>query len=295
MIIDCHQHPNWHGKNSDAIVENMDRAGIDVSWLLTWEVPESECHPANWPAFDPRRVGIPLEDVVHACERHPARFVPGYAPDPRRPDALERLEAAVRMFGVRVCGELKVRMVLDDPDAVLLFRRCGELKLPVLFHIDVPLRERPRPPERDYWYCVDIDRLENVLKLCPKTTFIGHAPGFWRHISGDGYAGDAAYPKTAVTPGGRLPQLLARYPNLYADISAGSGHNALTRPPAGQGRQFLLDHQDKVLFGRDQFDDGHLEFLRQQALPKPVWEKITFRNALQLVPLAQPRTRKKQR
>ncbi|MGD0092913.1 MAG: amidohydrolase family protein [Planctomycetota bacterium] len=285
MLIDCHQHPNWHGKNGDAIVANMDRAGIDLSWLLTWEVPEAECDPSNWRAFDPRRSGIPLEDVVQLCERHPGRFLPGYAPDPRRPDALERLEAAVEMFGVRVCGELKVRIVLDDPDAVRLFRKCGALKLPVLFHIDVPARSRPTPPARDYWYCVDIDRLEAVLKLCPETNFIGHAPGFWRHISGDGYEPEEAYPKTPVTPGGRVPELLAKYPNLYADISAGSGLNALTRPPESQGRRFLIEFQDKVLFGRDFFDNGQFEFLKQQKLPQPVWEKITFKNALRLVPI----------
>jgi hypothetical protein len=132
---------------------------------------------------------------------------------------------------------------------------------------------------------VDIDRLETVLQLCPETNFIGHAPGFWRHISGEGYAPEESYPKTPVTPGGRVPELLAKYPNLFADISAGSGLNALTRPPERQGRQFLIDFQDKLLFGRDDFDNRQFDFLKQQKLPKPAWEKITFKNALRLVPL----------
>jgi len=284
MLIDCHQHVNWAGKNCAAVVADMDRAGIDLAWLLTWEVPEVEYDPYYVPGLDPRRVGLPFEDVVNACERHPTRFVPGYAPDPRRPEAIERLEAAVKIHGVRVYGELKVRIVLDDPDVLRVFRRCGELGLPVLVHIDVPARERPKLPARDYWYCVDLDRLETAMKACPDTVFIGHAPGFWRHVSGDGYTAEGAYPEGPATPGGRVPELLAKYPNLYADLSANSGLNALRRPPPGRGRRFLLDFQDRILFARDGFDDRLLDFLKEQDLPKEAWDKITHLNALRLVP-----------
>jgi predicted TIM-barrel fold metal-dependent hydrolase len=285
MLIDCHQHTHWHGHNSEALIKNLDEAGIDVAWLLTWEVPERECDMAYRNVFDPRRVGMPLEDVVNACERFPNRLVAGYAPDPRDPYAIEKLESAVRILKVRVCGELKVRVLLDDPDVLRMFRRCGELGLPVLFHIDVAARERPKPPARDYWYCLDIDRLETALKACPGTQFIGHAPGFWRHISGDGYTAEGGYPKTPVTPGARLPELLAKYQNLYADLSAGSGLNAISRAPEGQGREFLIEFQDRLLFGRDQFDNAHMDFLKQQDLPKSAWDKITHQNALKLVPL----------
>lgn len=284
MLIDSHQHTNWHGKGCDAVVEDMDRAGIDVSWLLSWEVPADECDRSYASVFDPRRIGMPFDDIIHACERHPTRFIAGYAPDPRRPDAIERLRAAVRMHAVRVYGELKIRIAFDDPDAIAMFRVCGELQLPVVFHIDIPQQPPPAPPQRDYWYCVDIDRLEHVLKLCPETIFIGHAPGFWRHISGDGYSAPGAYPKGDVSPGGRVPQLLAKYKNLYADLSAGSGLTAISRPPEGQGRAFLTEFQDKLLFGRDCFDNKLMDFLKQQDLPKAAWDKITHQNALKLVP-----------
>jgi len=106
MLIDCHQHVNWGEKNIDAVVADMDRAGIDRTWLLTWEVPEREFDPYYLACWDPRHAGLPFDDVVEACTRYPERFVPGYAPDPRRPDAIERLEAAVGIHGVRVYGEL---------------------------------------------------------------------------------------------------------------------------------------------------------------------------------------------
>ena len=284
MLIDCHQHTNWGGHDCDAVVADMDRAGIDLAWLLTWEVPEAEFDPYYLSTFDPRHSGLPFSDVVEACRRHPKRFVPGYAPDPRRPDAIERLESAVKTFGVRVYGELKVRIVVDDPDALCVFRRCGELGLPVLLHIDVPAKERPKLPARDYWYCVDLDRLERVMELCPETVFIGHAPGFWRHVSADGYTAEGAYPAGPVSPGGRLPELLAKCPRLYADVSANSGLKALERHGPAGARQFLVDHQDKVLFGRDGFDNRLADYLRTLDLPGEVWDKVTHRNALRLVP-----------
>ena len=45
MLIDAHQHTNWGGKAADAVVADMDRCGIDLAWLLTWEVPEGEYDP----------------------------------------------------------------------------------------------------------------------------------------------------------------------------------------------------------------------------------------------------------
>src|SRR6185503_8522130 len=43
---------------------------------------------------------------------------------------------------------------------------------------------------------------------------------------------------------------LAEFPNLYADMSANSGNNALSRDTAFT-RQFITRHQRKLLFGSD--------------------------------------------
>ena len=43
---------------------------------------------------------------------------------------------------------------------------------------------------------------------------------------------------------------MAQYPNLWADLSARSGYNAVTRDPAF-GLEFLDRFQDKLLFGTD--------------------------------------------
>jgi uncharacterized protein len=92
-------------------------------------------------------------------------------------------------------------------------------------------------------------RFEVILKAYPKTKFVGHADEFWANISAD-YAGDAAYPVGPVKPGGLSDRLLSDYGNLYADLSANSGNNALSRSPEFTAA-FLLRHQDKLMFGSD--------------------------------------------
>lgn len=47
-----------------------------------------------------------------------------------------------------------------------------------------------------------------------------------------------------------MPKLVRRYPNLYGDLSAGSGCNALTWDEAYAIR-FLDEFQDRLLFGTD--------------------------------------------
>ena len=109
-IIDAHQHVFWHGRDDAKVVANMDANGIDVAWLLTWEISptrQPDTVQRNARALDPRTGDLPLDAVAEAVRRHPARFVPFFAPDPKEPCALERLQAAVEVFGVRGCGEWK--------------------------------------------------------------------------------------------------------------------------------------------------------------------------------------------
>ncbi|MCZ0937304.1 MAG: amidohydrolase family protein, partial [Caldilineaceae bacterium] len=190
-----------------------------------------------------------------------------------------------------VCGEIKLRMLYDNPDALRLFRFCGEKRLPITFHIDYPIPTGSSYPRTDWWYGGSIDSFERALQACPDTVFIGHAPGFWAHISGDDQYDKADYPKGPVLPGGRLFHLFRTYPNLYADLSAGSAHTALTRdfsqiddhpfsPESGSTVEpFLIEFQDRLLFGRDFFDDRMQKLLNSLALPAQVRHKIFCANA----------------
>jgi predicted TIM-barrel fold metal-dependent hydrolase len=293
MIIDAHQHVFWHGRDDAGLVADLDAHGVDVAWLLSWEVPPDEDEPAYRGAMNPVHVrpdgthpGIPLSDLIIARDRYPGRFVLGYCPSPSLPDAPRLFEAAVRMHGVRVCGEWKFRMLLDDPRCLELFRAAGSLGCPVVFHLDVPYLTDPRSRKPVYqraWYGGTVENLQRVLEACPGTTFIGHAPGFWREISGDAADDPSPYPTGRVAPGGKLHGLLDRYPNLWADLSAGSALGALRRDPE-HAREFIQRFSDRLLFGRDDYGSALIEFLRSLDLPDAVQRSIFADNALRLVP-----------
>jgi predicted TIM-barrel fold metal-dependent hydrolase len=283
-IIDGHGHVKWYGYDADRLVANMDEHGIDLMWLLSWEAPADEIDLGFAGCFWPQTVGMPFKDVVAAVHRYPDRFIPFYAPDPRERDSLALLQGAVKYLGVRGCGELKVRIMLDDPRALEMFHYCGEAGLPVIFHLDVPLPRGQFGRDPGYWYCCDWENLARALERCSKTAFLGHAPGFWREISGDADADPAGYPQGPVTPGGRLWQYMDAYPNLHCDLSAGSALYALSRDPA-VGKQFLDKYQDRCIFGRDYFDDRMHRFILDCRLSAEATEKILCGNALRLVPL----------
>jgi predicted TIM-barrel fold metal-dependent hydrolase len=284
MIIDSHNHPDWYGYDLVRFLDNMDKYGIDKTWLLSWECPPDEFDPY----FIPYVSGlgscgpIPFSRVVSYMERAPGRFIPGYCPDPRRADAVDKLRSAVSTYGVKICGELKVRMMYDNPDALRLFRYCGETGLPVTVHIDYELDTGVKYPRPSWWYGGGIEALERAVIACPETIFLGHAPGFWAHISADGNHSRTLYPEGPVIEGGKLITMMERYPNLYCDMSAGSGCNAMKRDPAF-AKRFLIQYQDRILYGRDFFDNGHQELLNSLDLPKTVLEKIYSGNAQKLV------------
>jgi predicted TIM-barrel fold metal-dependent hydrolase len=282
MIIDAHNHPDWHGHDLGKFLDNMAACHIDKTWLLSWESPPDEFDPAyNYVSVSGERGPIPFERCLAYSQQAPDRFVLGYAPDPRRPDSIDRLQAAVEIYGVQVCGEVKLRMMYDNWDALRLFRFCGEKHLPVTVHLDYELDTGRKYPRPNWWYGGGIDAFERAVRACPQTNFIGHAPGFWAHISNDQLYLQEAYPKGPVIAGGAVTRMLQTYPNLYADLSAGSALNALQRDPPF-ARDFLLEFQDRLLYARDDFHNHLQEFLKGMDLPESVWAKITAQNAQKL-------------
>jgi hypothetical protein len=293
MIIDSHQHVFWHGRDDAGLVADMDEQGIRQAWLLSWEILPHEDERSYHGVLNPRHVrpdgthlGIPLSDLLLTRDRYPDRFVLSYCPHPQLPDAPKLFEAAYHIHRARVCGEWKFRLPFDDPRCLELFRKAGELRCPVVLHLDVPYLPDPetgRPVYQRSWYGGTVANLERALIACPETTFIGHAPGFWREISGDADDAPKAYPTGPVQPGGRLYGLFERYPNLYADLSAGSALGALRRDRE-HARSFLCRFADRLLFGRDFYGGELLEFLASLELPSEVRDRILHENARRLVP-----------
>jgi uncharacterized protein len=129
------------------------------------------------------------------------------------------------------------------------------------------------------------------LKSHPACNFIGHGPGWWAAISGDMTERDfGAYPKTKVAPGGAIDRLMEIYPNLYGDLSAGSGAGAISRD-LEFGREFLIRRQDRIMFGTDFLAPPQVvpqfELFEQKLadLPSAVKAKIFRENARKLLRL----------
>jgi predicted TIM-barrel fold metal-dependent hydrolase len=291
QTIDSHQHVFWHDRDDAGLVADLDENGIDTAWLLTWDMSPTEHAPGDHPVLNARRrrgdgthQGIPLDDILTARDRYPDRFVAGFCPHPLLGDAPGMLASATKMYDIRVCGEWKFRILFDDPRSIELFKAAGELKLPVVLHLDVPYLagENGKLVYQPAWYGGTIDNLERELIACPGTNFIGHAPGFWREISGDAATDPAAYPNAPITPGGRLFRLFDEYPNLYADLSAGSGLTALRRDPA-HAQKFVERYADRLLFGRDIYGGDLQAFLKTLELPQQIAQKLFHDNARQLL------------
>ncbi|MDA0746666.1 MAG: amidohydrolase family protein [bacterium] len=293
MLIDAHNHVNYHRLDATGVIREMDAFGIHTAWLLTWYLPPGQDVPSSSGNFSPLNFrpdgthgGATLDHILAACERYPGRFVAGYCPCPYEEHAADLFETAYEMYGVRVCGEWSYRLLLDDPRSIELFRRAGKLGAPVVLHMDVPYRpdQNGNMVYQNIWYGGGMEPLERALQACPDTIFIGHAPGFWRFISGNANTAFESYPPGPVTPGGELHRLFDQYPNLYADLSAGSGINAIRRD-VEHGREFILRLADRLLYGRDSKGNELQEFLPTLNLPQDVMDKICFQNALRLVPL----------
>ena len=180
-------------------------------------------------------------EVYYHSQAHPDRFIPFCALDPRantgRPERFGRIDlpGLIELLkrykdqGVRGFGEHQVGLPLNHPLMMTVYEACARVGLPILFHLD-DIRGIDTP---------GLPRLENVLKSFPSLPLIGHAAGFWASISGDVTAPDlAGYPKGPVKSGGALDRLFDGYPNLWGDLSAGSGAGALSRDREF-GRQLL--------------------------------------------------------
>ncbi len=230
-MIDLHQHPGHFDKTIDDILAHMEGLGARMSVLLPTNRREAE------------EVSMTTELCREGAEKHPDKFVWFSAPRPEDPEALKQLEAFVE-GGACGFGEHKVRLACDDPRSMELYRLAGELGVPVLIHFE------------DANYNTGFENFEKVLKALPDTTFIGHAQTWWANIS-SADAGRSDYPKERVAPGGLTDRWLTDYPNLYADLSAGSGLNACERDEEFY-RGFLERHRKKLLFATDcPCKDGH--------------------------------------
>ena len=245
--------------------------------------------PPGFPAAAAEKM-LSSEDACAIAEKYPDHFTWFCNVSPKKdPQTYEKLRKHKEM-GAKGVGEMFSAMWFDEPDFDYFLSCCEELEMPILFHMcpagmqNYGLLDEPGLPH-----------LENALKRHPKLPIIGHSQPFWFEISQ--YSPDLTpeerniYPMGKVIPG-RLPQLLEEYPNLYADMSADSGGNALMRDEE-YAIEFLNKFQDKLMYGSD---CGSTDFiyplgcyldslLHQGKISEEVYVKVCNGNAAKLLGL----------
>ncbi|MBN2309921.1 MAG: amidohydrolase family protein [Candidatus Hydrogenedentes bacterium] len=272
-MIDFHVHMGNLGRERypekpplgvDQLIDWMDRAGIDKGVLLPLESPEG-----SWGYFL-------TEEAVAARNRYPERLIAFLCVDPRYPNAADFIDYFVTRHGCKGLGEHVNGLAFDDELNKAIYAKCDEYSLPLVFEINSAL-------------CYDdvgLPRLEACLNEFPNVTWVGHGPAFWSAISAEDPR--EGYPAGPIAPGGALDRLLAQYDNLYADLSAGSGYNAMTRDPEfAQG--FIERHWHKLLWGSDivyvNEPVPQIAWIREIELPPDVRYAIAEGNARRVLGL----------
>lgn len=195
--------------------------------------------------------GTALEQVKAIEAVAPGRFTWFYSYDVTKADAEQALTDAVKT-GAQGFGEMKFHVAADGPELRRMYALAADLRVPILIHF----QEVDHFPDEGTWSTGFAKTFESILKTYPKTTFIGHADAFWANVSAD-YHNEAAYPSGPIKRGGLTDKWLSDYPNLFGDLSANSGNNAMSRD-AEFTKDFLKRHQDKLFFGSDcSCADGH--------------------------------------
>lgn len=208
-------------------------------------------------------------------------------------------------FGMELKDAKGNRIHVDDPRFDPVFELCGKLKIPVLIHTAEPamffqprdkynerwleLKTHPgraRPPEKFPSWETLINEQHNLFARHPHTIFIN------AHL---GWLGANL---------AELGRLMDRLPNMYTEI--GAVLYELGRQPRF-ARQWLIDHQDRVLFGKDIWQpseyysyfrvletaDEYFPYYRKYHafwrmygldLPDDVLKKLYYKNALRILP-----------
>ena len=219
-VLDTHLHLR---RDADSCFTHIEGCGVSNAVLLT-------------AAKDEARAGDEME-------KRPGHFVRSVTADPAQEDTPSVIRKAIAGGAVSI-GEMKYHLALDSPEMRRVYDIAAEMKVPVMMHIqNFPHFVGELPYNTGY------DHFDKVIGTHPKTNFVGHGDLFWAHISAD-VPTDRGYPSGPVKEGGLTDRWLSDFPNLFADMSANSGNNALSRDP-DFSRGFIARHQDKLIFGSD--------------------------------------------
>lgn len=276
-ILDLHQHTPYNNRPRELVVAHQQQHQVAKTILLAGE---------GWML---KIIGGNRECAAFQAE-HADRFLRFTSSDPAESRTVDVLRGNLQRGAIGI-GEMKYHVAVDSPEMHRVYKLADEMKVPVLLHFEHEM------------YNTGIERFERILKAYPRINFIGHAQTWWGNISADLNPMDL-YPKGRVKPGGLTDRLLASYSNLYADLSAGSGLNAMTRDPEFY-RGFIERHRRQLIWGSDcDCHDGKgggiksgrclaeqsLALLRQLSPDTGTFRRIVYGNGATLLKLGSART-----
>jgi predicted TIM-barrel fold metal-dependent hydrolase len=265
----------------DELLKWYDKLEIDKGCILPLVAPET-------PSMLSTQSN---EESLRFCKTHPDRFVPFCNVDPRncfndRTTPFARILSHYKDMGCKGVGEVTANLPILDERVQALFAGAEEVGFSVTIHI--------APFKGENYGVIDLPGLpglEDTLKRFPNLKIFGHSQAFWCEIGK--YQGQGVrfeYP-TGPVKEGRIAELMRKYPNLYGDLSASSGANALIRDKA-YAIKFLNEFQDRLMFGMDIVRPYEArsklpfflkELLSDGLIAKTVFDKIANGNAKRLL------------
>lgn len=278
-IIDIHQHTTYRARTPEQLLAHQRAMGVTQTILLPAGSSVKRASTGDGKHNTLGGVGAGGNDTALAMARqNPGEFYFGANEVTDLADARNEIAKYLELGGV-VIGEQKFAVECDSKESQSLYELAAEFNVPILMHF------------QHGTYNMGFERLHTMLVKYPKTIFIGHAQTWWANIDQNHADQNMLYPKGKVTAGGLTDRYLADYPNAFADMSAGSGLNALTRDE-DHARGFLDRHQDKVLYGSDCDDrvgngaacqgSQTIATVRRLSVNKTVERKILYENAKKL-------------
>jgi predicted TIM-barrel fold metal-dependent hydrolase len=290
MFIDMHAHAYSHPSppqdgisqfgTPEQVLRFYDRNDIECGVLMPLIGPEYYLPQSN-------------EEILQTCERYKGRFIPFCNLDPRGIRNSPDTDFSIWLkwykdHGFKGVGEFMPNLPFTDPLVLNFFRQVEAFGFPLTFDISDRIGGR-------YGLYDDpgLPQLEECLKLFPKLIIIGHGPAFWSEI-GVLETGDSrgSYIQHPVLAEGAVYRLFRNYPNMWADLSAGSGHYALVRDEANAVK-FLDEFQDRLMYGTDICNPQDvpdtrsflLKLLNEGKLSGEAFDKIARKNACHLLGL----------
>lgn len=290
MFIDIHAHaylypsPPQDGRTQfcspEELLRRYDELGIEKGVLLPLVGPEIYMPQSN-------------QEILEICRRYPDRFVPFCNIDPRgiRNSASADFSPWLDWYkehGFLGVGEFMPNLSFLDPLVQNFFKQVDAMNWPLTFDVAVKIG--------NHYGLVDVpgmSRLEYCLKTFPNMTILGHGPAFWSEMGTLRKLEDrGTYPPYPIDEEGAVPRLMRLYDNLWGDLSAGSGFNALARDKK-HAIKFIHEFQDKLCFGTDICTaDGPaplagflIELKDEGHISEEIFQKIAKKNTIRLLNL----------